>query len=168
MGFLYTDRSVFVVAQGRECVIVYGVETSHSSPFFFSAMCLRVYGLRDCWSGASWAVCNLNVWTRDDSAIRVRSVFLGPTSTNATRRDAALRTVANLVPVSASRRRRRIYSRCWLFAVSMLSRRRDCPVCGRSGCVNNSVFGDSYLVDSASSHMLVSKIKPCMSKYKPH
>jgi hypothetical protein len=27
-------------------------------------------------------------------------------------------------------------------------------------------FEDSYLVDSASSHMLVSKIKPCMSKYK--
>jgi hypothetical protein len=26
--------------------------------------------------------------------------------------------------------------------------------------------GGSYLVDSASSHMLVSKIKPCMSKYK--
>ena len=25
---------------------------------------------------------------------------------------------------------------------------------------------NSYLVDSASSHMLVSKIKPCMSKYK--
>ena len=25
---------------------------------------------------------------------------------------------------------------------------------------------DSYLVDSASSHMLSSKIKPCMSKYK--
>ncbi len=24
-----------------------------------------------------------------------------------------------------------------------------------------------YLVDPASSHMLVSKIKPCMSKYKP-
>jgi hypothetical protein len=32
-----------------------------------------------------------------------------------------------------------------------------------------SVLGsahDSYLVDPASSHMLVSKIKPCMSKYK--
>ena len=29
-------------------------------------------------------------------------------------------------------------------------------------------FGDadSYLVDPASSHMLVSKIKPCMSKHK--
>ena len=27
-------------------------------------------------------------------------------------------------------------------------------------------LGDSYLVDPASSHMLVSKIKPCMSKYK--
>ena len=25
---------------------------------------------------------------------------------------------------------------------------------------------DSYLVDPASSHMLVSKIKPCMSKFK--
>jgi hypothetical protein len=28
------------------------------------------------------------------------------------------------------------------------------------------VSEDSYLVDPASSHMLVSKIKPCMSKYK--
>ena len=25
---------------------------------------------------------------------------------------------------------------------------------------------ESYLVDPASSHMLVSKIKPCMSKYE--
>ena len=33
--------------------------------------------------------------------------------------------------------------------------------CRRSSCGN-----DSYLVDPASSHMLVSKIKPCMSKYK--
>ena len=29
-------------------------------------------------------------------------------------------------------------------------------------------FKASYLVDPASSHMLVSKIKPCMSKYKPN
>ena len=29
-----------------------------------------------------------------------------------------------------------------------------------------AVEDDSYLVDPASSHMLVSKIKPCMSKYK--
>jgi hypothetical protein len=28
------------------------------------------------------------------------------------------------------------------------------------------LFYNSYLVDPASSHMLVSKIKPCMSKYK--
>ena len=29
-------------------------------------------------------------------------------------------------------------------------------------------FGSNiHLVDPASSHMLVSKIKPCMSKYKP-
>ena len=32
------------------------------------------------------------------------------------------------------------------------------------GCY--SLLKDSYLVDPASSHMLVSKIKPCMSKYK--
>jgi len=30
----------------------------------------------------------------------------------------------------------------------------------------NRKKSDSYLVDPASSHMLVSKIKPCMSKYK--
>jgi hypothetical protein len=33
-------------------------------------------------------------------------------------------------------------------------------------CLTASRCQDSYLVDSASSHMLVSKIKPCMSKYK--
>jgi hypothetical protein len=31
----------------------------------------------------------------------------------------------------------------------------------------HSVGNGRYLVDPASSHMLVSKIKPCMSKYKP-
>ena len=39
-----------------------------------------------------------------------------------------------------------------------------------SGCVHLPCGGvrarNSYLVDPASSHMLVSKIKPCMSKYK--
>jgi hypothetical protein len=35
--------------------------------------------------------------------------------------------------------------------------RRECGVAGDYS---------SYLVDPASSHMLVSKIKPCMSKYK--
>ena len=30
----------------------------------------------------------------------------------------------------------------------------------------DTVIPNSYLVDPASSHMLVSKIKPCMSKYK--
>lgn len=34
-------------------------------------------------------------------------------------------------------------------------------------CARKLVTGEgSYLVDPASSHMLVSKIKPCMSKYK--
>ena len=39
---------------------------------------------------------------------------------------------------------------------------------GGGGLVNSMRdFSDgSYLVDPASSHMLVSKIKPCMSKYK--
>ena len=39
---------------------------------------------------------------------------------------------------------------------------------GASQCRNSNVATNSYLVDPASSHMLVSKIKPCMSKYKPH
>ena len=30
----------------------------------------------------------------------------------------------------------------------------------------SAMMESSYLVDPASSHMLVSKIKPCMSKYK--
>ena len=48
--------------------------------------------------------------------------------------------------------------------------------CGEAGCVCVLKFSthpprptrsnESYLVDPASSHMLVSKIKPCMSKYK--
>ena len=32
----------------------------------------------------------------------------------------------------------------------------------------NTPWARSNLVDPASSHMLVSKIKPCMSKYKYH
>ena len=37
------------------------------------------------------------------------------------------------------------------------------------GCMQapmSKVVNGCYLVDPASSHMLVSKIKPCMSKYK--
>ena len=34
------------------------------------------------------------------------------------------------------------------------------------GAALDAILEDSYLVDPASSHMLVSKIKPCMSKYK--
>ena len=36
----------------------------------------------------------------------------------------------------------------------------------RSASLAPADSSGSYLVDSASSHMLVSKIKPCMSKYK--
>jgi hypothetical protein len=42
-----------------------------------------------------------------------------------------------------------------------------CPPPGEgSGGAFGRLARGSYLVDSASSHMLVSKIKPCMSKYK--
>jgi hypothetical protein len=44
-----------------------------------------------------------------------------------------------------------------LLCLDLVSRFRPQVSCRRQ---------DSYLVDSASSHMLVSKIKPCMSKYK--
>ena len=40
------------------------------------------------------------------------------------------------------------------------------PIASR--CRFSIPLSDSYLVDPASSHMLVSKIKPCMSKYKPN
>ena len=41
------------------------------------------------------------------------------------------------------------------------------PVSGALGAVGRGrAAEDSYLVDPASSHMLVSKIKPCMCKYK--
>jgi hypothetical protein len=40
------------------------------------------------------------------------------------------------------------------------------PVCPLQGSRQQHVLQGSYLVDPASSHMLVSKIKPCMSKYK--
>ena len=37
---------------------------------------------------------------------------------------------------------------------------------GGWGADNGKEEKDGYLVDPASSHMLVSKIKPCMCKYK--
>ena len=37
---------------------------------------------------------------------------------------------------------------------------------GESILIAEAAHDGSYLVDPASSHMLVSKIKPCMSQYK--
>ena len=45
-------------------------------------------------------------------------------------------------------------------------RERGRPLFFLFGPILVSFFYKSYLVDPASSHMLVSKIKPCMSKYK--
>ena len=48
--------------------------------------------------------------------------------------------------------------------ISSTQRNNDRPA---RGCLQPAkVANNSYLVDPASSHMLVSKIKPCMSKYK--
>ena len=46
--------------------------------------------------------------------------------------------------------------------------KRACSGARGFGCARRGGprFEGSYLVDPASSHMLVSKIKPCMSKYK--
>ena len=54
--------------------------------------------------------------------------------------------------------------RSFLLTISVPPRRNQADIETFTG----SMVGvqDSYLVDSASSHMLVSKIKPCMSKYK--
>ena len=60
----------------------------------------------------------------------------------------------------------------WLWSkpiFTILKRRRDestGEVRSLSKANRPPSLKDSYLVDPASSHMLVSKIKPCMSKYK--
>ena len=40
------------------------------------------------------------------------------------------------------------------------------PICGLKTFTMCRVINGCYLVDLASSHMLVSKIKPCMCKYE--
>ena len=40
------------------------------------------------------------------------------------------------------------------------------PIVGANARARDSVINGCYLVDPASSHMLVSKIKPCMCKYE--
>lgn len=60
--------------------------------------------------------------------------------------------------------------RCYPFKRFTLStndiRARVDPLLQREGsCVSESIE-ECYLVDPASSHMLVSKIKPCMCKYE--
>ena len=41
-----------------------------------------------------------------------------------------------------------------------------CALAARPGSCDAGVDEECYLVDPASSHMLVSKIKPCMCKYE--
>ena len=62
----------------------------------------------------------------------------------------------------------------WSTSVPAPARKYNC-FCPRTGSglpadqacpLGDGYHNGSYLVDSASSHMLVSKIKPCMSKYK--
>jgi hypothetical protein len=49
--------------------------------------------------------------------------------------------------------------------MGMVEVEKDKPTSDKLDVVDVLVI-HSYLVDPASSHMLVSKIKPCMSKYK--
>ena len=46
------------------------------------------------------------------------------------------------------------------------SHESECSSHASRGMTAKAGSESSYLVDPASSHMLVSKIKPCMSKYK--
>ncbi len=58
-------------------------------------------------------------------------------------------------------------SRAWPLSLLHLENALPCLGGGfRRWPVAGPRLWDRYLVDSASSHMLVSKIKPCMSKYK--
>ena len=58
-----------------------------------------------------------------------------------------------------------VHKRCMHRLVMKIKLRKSAN--SGSSCVHFGVrVRNSYLVDPASSHMLVSKIKPCMSKYK--
>jgi hypothetical protein len=63
--------------------------------------------------------------------------------------------------------RARVFIHSWLVHLlpSPRGKGSGAPLGSRSPRPGRLARG-SYLVDSASSHMLVSKIKPCMSKYK--
>jgi hypothetical protein len=52
-----------------------------------------------------------------------------------------------------------------LDGVVALSQLVACAVARSATAGEGCVLNDCYLVDPASSHMLVSKIKPCMSQY---
>ena len=53
------------------------------------------------------------------------------------------------------------------FSLSRPPRRaRASDACGFAHGSSDREHSSGYLVDPASSHMLVSKIKPCMSQYK--
>ena len=60
----------------------------------------------------------------------------------------------------------RLHSRCFVEKLLFESRELRTRLNGQLD--HSLILLVSYLVDPASSHMLVSKIKPCMSKYKPH
>jgi hypothetical protein len=56
--------------------------------------------------------------------------------------------------------------RCSLRMTAALASDPAAPVRARAGSCDAGVAEECYLVDPASSHMLVSKIKPCMCKYE--
>lgn len=56
--------------------------------------------------------------------------------------------------------------RCSLRMTAVLVLDPAPPVRARPGSCDAGVVEECYLVDPASSHMLVSKIKPCMCKYE--
>jgi hypothetical protein len=55
----------------------------------------------------------------------------------------------------------------WTFDCEKSGRGRRASYSGGASPAAVPIAHGSYLVDPASSHMLVSKIKPCMSKHKP-
>ena len=67
---------------------------------------------------------------------------------------------------ASARRTPRGWTRRGLASSPCPDLRNDSGPFGGPRRVPRALVDGSYLVDSASSHMLVSKIKPCMSKYK--
>ena len=100
-----------------------------------------------------------------DFTLRANASLVLRTCDNFYRSGKVVGCLPGVAPVERVRKKRKL---CGLFSESVDDLAADGSPSAVSRRLCASVTNASYLVDPASSHMLVSKIKPCMSKYRPN